>query len=107
MGERNLARLIAAYAVLGTKGIARDRIAVDERGVPRVDGNPAADNMRLRITMLGMILLDCVGYEHSEPDVIDKFRANPIYRCDFRWLQKYLGNGRISPVLAEFLEARS
>ena len=104
--DRQLARLTAAFHVLGIKNIDRERISVDERGTPYVDWEVANERMRLRITMLGMILLDCVGYEQSEADVIDKFRANSIYRSDFQWLKKYLGEGRIGPVIAEFLEAR-
>ena len=108
MQERKLARLIAAQHIMKEwKGIEFDRVSVDERGVPYVDGEQLDLTARTRITILGMILLDCVGNPHTERDVIDKIKDHPYHREDFCWLKRYLGQGKIGAPLGEFLELRA
>ena len=108
MDDLQTARLVAAYAVLGTKGITRDRICVDARAIPYLDGKLPTVAWRTRIVMLSLILLDCVFHEHDvEENVIEKFRRDPAIRSENQWLKKYFGNGKIGAVLGKFLELRA
>lgn len=100
------ARLVAAFTVLGAKGIAPDRIAVDERAVPYLDHEEIDKTDRLRINLLTMILLDCIGHKDREPNVLVRAEQNQAYRSDMRWLRKHLGAGGIMQPLQEFLALR-
>ena len=107
MDNRALARLVAAYAVLGTRGISRDRICVDENAVPYVDGKFLSTEWLTRITMFSLILLDAIehDYEDLERDVIEKFESDRLSNTHFKWLRAHFDQGRISVPLSEFLEA--
>ncbi|GHE02182.1 hypothetical protein U879_17565 [Defluviimonas sp. 20V17] len=100
------ARLVAAFTVLGARGIACDRIAVDERAVPYLDRKEVGLSDRVRITLLTMILLDCIGHKDREPNVLVRAEQNRAYRTDMRWLRKHLGAGGIMQPLQEFLALR-
>ncbi|WP_102224680.1 hypothetical protein [Acidimangrovimonas sediminis] len=102
--EKRHARLIAAYAVLGVKGIARDRITVDKWAVPYLDRKEVAGEDRLRITLLSLCLLECIASSPSgKMEILLEAPHHRSYRAGMRWLEKHFGGRRLTPYFAEFL----
>lgn len=105
MNENHAARLVAAYFILGLKGIARDRIAIDAYGRLYLDREPLWDNTRNRIGILTCIILDCVGGD-TTPGISNTLGDHPAYRANTRWVAERLRDGEMIEIVGEFLALR-
>jgi hypothetical protein len=100
--ERETARLVAAFFVLGLKAIPRDQIALNAYGKVEVAGKPPKRTDTNRIGILSLLVLECVGLTEDNP-TMDELSAHPYHKADTSWVAHRLRNGEILEVLGEFL----